>query len=155
MPRCLDGTTLQRLQSSIAPCYLHVATPVRASIAPCRYTCSEPPELHISMLPHRYTPTPISRPQTSLSRCRSSRRKPQYLHASTSLRLQRVSRAPALHTFVPPRLHVCSAPPGLHASPSPCLQRASRPLYFSISLHIQRASRAPCLHVATPGASQD
>ena len=93
------------------------------------------------------------------------------LHTSTSLHLQRASRALYLHVCtltaglqisIPPRLHAysaptdlhtsmprrrytCSALPVLHTSTSACLQRASRALY---SARLQRTSRSPDLHTS-------
>jgi len=99
-------------------------------LSPYRFACSAPPDLHAS--------------------------RPSYLHASTSLRLNRVSRDSELHTSNALRLHVCSTPPALHTSSSTGLLgcNASPELHTSIStstrLQVFRSSTFPCLHVATP-----
>ena len=62
---------------------------------------------------------------------------PPEFHTSTSQRLHHDSRAPDLHTSLPPHLRACSAPPDPYT------------LYTSTSTRLQCTSRLPCLQVCT------
>ena len=109
-------------------------------MAPCRYTCSEPPDL--SMLPLLHACSAPQRYHTSI---------PPRLHTASRLQSHRV---PELHTSILPRPHAlqraCKAPK-LYASASILLRRPSTALEAntSTSARLQRASGAPEPHASS------
>ncbi len=87
-----------------------------------------------------------------------------YLHTSTSLHLQRASRALEANfkseqqSSMLPRLHASSARPAFHISTSLGLQRVFRPLELHTYTFATPTTRLqgfmpPYIHVATPAAS--
>src|SRR6266480_7834326 len=90
--------------------YLYIATRtahLHTCIPPRPSACSAPLELQSSK--HRYL--------YCLHACNA----PPDLHTSTSLHLQRASRAPRIHASIPPCRYTCSAHLELHASVSQTL----------------------------------
>jgi len=149
-PRNLETSKPRNLETSKPP-YLYIATRtahLHTCIPPRPSACSAPLELQSSK--HRYL--------YCLHACNA----PPELHTSTSLHLQRASRAPRIHASIPPCRYTCSAHLELHASVSLRFQRASRPSYRHacsaspelISLHLHRApDLQPSIpHIATPGS---
>src|SRR6266480_960494 len=125
-----------------------------------RYTSSSPPELYLSSVcvsrgtPRRGRANPLGETSNSRkphqtpskfhacttavclqsSRARLPSSRTQYLHASTSTRVQRASRAPDL---LRQRLQRASLPPFFHT--------------YTPAAHLQ-SSRSPYLHICTPAA---
>ena len=115
---------------TVTPCS---ETPdLQSSNPPRRYTYIEPPDLRACMPPYLYGSAP-SRRYTYVN--------PLDLHASTSAHRQRDSRAPYIHTSMPPRLHVGYPPPALYTSIPPYLHISTSldPQHASTSTRLQRA----------------
>jgi len=117
----------------------HTSRTPYTSVPSCRFSCIEAPELHVSKSPHRRTCKRVQ----SLE-----------LHSSYLYTLHPCSAPPALHTSMPPRLHIAIPTARLpklhdvHVSMSTRLRCASRVPYLhaSTSLRLYRASRPPELH---------
>src|SRR5947208_3002435 len=73
---------------------------------------------------------------------------PPYLHASTSLRLQRASRAPELYTSISLRLQHASRHRYLHVPTRTARPPTSRPPYFHTSVS-RRLLEGPTASIAT------